>query len=335
MVRHTAIQNRRKYTANLAGHHPPNQHARAQRPDTPKGAGAGAGAGPGPGAGAGGDGAAVYAGVLNGRGRFLHDLVLFGAGSVERRLGLPAGSAGGDEAVLADVPAWSAGALVRLLRMYRLRRPVEVDDVSADFTVWQLCPPEDGAAAPRPAAAGAAAWFPDPRLPALGFRALVPAGEVPPGGAAGGGDCGGFQALRYALGVAEGDREMPSGEALPLECNLDALNGVSYKKGCYVGQELTARTHFKGVIRKRLMPVTLSGGGASPGDAVRLAGGGRRVGKLLAADDGGRGLALLRLRPVLEAAARGESCVVEGSGALLAARRPEWWPGGWGHEEDG
>ena len=53
MVRHTAIQNRRKYTANLAGHHPPNQHARAQRPDTPKGAGAGAGAGPGGGAGAG------------------------------------------------------------------------------------------------------------------------------------------------------------------------------------------------------------------------------------------------------------------------------------------
>ena len=298
-----------------------------------------AGAGPGSGAGAGGDGAAMYAGLLNGRGRFLHDMVLFGAGSVERRLGLPVGSAGGDEAVLADVPAWSAGALLRLLRMYRLRRPVEVEDVSADFTAWQLFPPaEETAGAPpassfRSADAGAAAWFPDPRLPALGFRALVPAGDVPPGGAEGGGDCGGFRALRYTLGVAEGDREMPSGEALPLECNLDALNGVSYSKGCYVGQELTARTHFKGVIRKRLMPVTLSGGGASPGDSVRLEGGGRRVGKLLAAE-GGRGLALLRLRPVLEAAARGEACIVEGSGVLLAARRPAWWPDGWGREED-
>jgi folate-binding protein YgfZ len=264
---------------------------------------------------------------------------MFGAASVERRLGLPAGSAGGAEAVLVDVPAWSAGALLRLLRMYRLRRPVEVEDVSADFTAWQLFPPaEEAARAPPvpssgPADAGAAAWFPDPRLPALGFRALVPAGEVPPGGAEGGGDCGAFRALRYTLGVAEGDREMPSGEALPLECNLDALNGVSYSKGCYVGQELTARTHFKGIIRKRLMPVTLSGDGASPGDAVRLEGGGRRVGKLLAAE-GARGLALLRLRPVLEAAACGEACVVEGSGVLLTARRPAWWPGGWGHEED-
>ena len=303
---------------------------------------AGLGAG---GAGAGG----AYAGLLNGRGRFLHDLVLYDAVAVERRLGLPAGAAEKGDAVLADVPAWSAGALVRLLRMYRLRRPVEVDDVSSDFRAWQLFPPvpAPGAlgAGPSlglgpPALAAESGWFPDPRLPALGFRTLAPRGIVPPG-AEEGGSCAGFRALRFALGVAEGDREIPSGEALPLEFNLDALNGVSYSKGCYVGQELTARTHFKGVIRKRLMPVVLKRGDdgegastAAPGDAVRLEGRRRPVGRLLAVD-GERGLALLRLQPVLEAASRDEACLVEGSGASLTAERPAWWPPSWGREEDG
>ena len=106
------------------------------------------------------------------------------------------------EEVFADVSAWSADALIRLLRKYRLRRSgIDIDNLSRDWCAWQLFPPaEEAARAPPvpssgPADAGAAAWFPDPRLPALGFRALVPAGEVPPGGAEGGGDCGAFRAL--------------------------------------------------------------------------------------------------------------------------------------------
>lgn len=66
-----------------------------------------------------------------------------------------------------------------------------------------------------------------------------------------------FRRLRYALGVGEGEVEIPTGTAIPLEHNLDALNGVSYSKGCYVGQERVSFTHFRGVIRKRLMPVAL------------------------------------------------------------------------------
>ncbi|PNH12885.1 putative transferase CAF17, mitochondrial [Tetrabaena socialis] len=103
-------------------------------------------------------------------------------------------------------------------------------------------------------------WRRDPRLPELGFRALLPAGEAP-SAANGGAVCGAsgedYRALRYELGVAEGEQEIPVGQAAPLDFNLDQLAGVSYSKGCYVGQERNSFTHYRGVIRKRLMPVRL------------------------------------------------------------------------------
>jgi len=67
-----------------------------------------------------------------------------------------------------------------------------------------------------------------------------------------------YHALRLCYGVPEGVHDIVAEENLPLECNLDWLNGVSFSKGCYVGQELTARTHFQGLIRKRMMPVSLA-----------------------------------------------------------------------------
>ncbi len=63
--------------------------------------------------------------------------------------------------------------------------------------------------------------------------------------------------MRYHLGLPEGSEEVRSGEGLPLEANADLCNGVSFSKGCYIGQELTARSRFVGVIRRRLAPITL------------------------------------------------------------------------------
>lgn len=67
-----------------------------------------------------------------------------------------------------------------------------------------------------------------------------------------------YKALRFALGIPEGPVEIPRTQAMPLEYNLDFLGGISYQKGCYLGQELVARTHHRGTIRKRLLPVLLS-----------------------------------------------------------------------------
>ncbi|KXZ46958.1 hypothetical protein GPECTOR_39g452 [Gonium pectorale] len=180
-------------------------------------------------------------------------------------------------------------------------------------------------------------WRRDPRLPDLGFRGLLPASD-PAGESAQGLPGVGedeYRALRYRLGVAEGETEIPAGQAAPLDYNVDVLNGVSYTKGCYVGQERNSFTHYRGVIRKRLMPVRLEplerpeqGAGAAPpppqpaslapGTEVLDAASGRSVGQLrgaVADDQGGCvGIAYLKLDAALAAAeGRGRELIVSGA----------------------
>lgn len=103
--------------------------------------------------------------------------------------------------------------------------------------------------------------FTDPRLQALGMRILAPSDlDV----VAAVNKCGikavpssDYKMFRYKLGVGEGIQELPIGKCFPLEANCDYLHGVSFHKGCYIGQEVTARTHHTGVVRKRLMPLIL------------------------------------------------------------------------------
>lgn len=95
----------------------------------------------------------------------------------------------------------------------------------------------------------------DPRLPTLGRRGIVPLPPSPPDPLAE----RRYRSLRALQGVAEGSVEMPPGLALALEYNLDGLNGVCFNKGCYLGQEMTARSHFVLVMRKRAAPVLVKG----------------------------------------------------------------------------
>lgn len=226
--------------------------------------------------------APVYAAILAPSGRVAHDVHL------HREMG--AGGASGGGAVLADLPAATFDAAVSLLRKMRLRARVTLDDAGDDLAVVvradddraaMMDDPADSApdaASPSPRCSSAApphtplAFLPvDPRLDALGVRGVLPTAAAnallvknPPGDRRRGGEdsCADaaeaeYRRLRYGLGVAEGD-ELAG--LLPLECNLEALRAISFEKGCYVGQELVARTHHAGVVRKRLAPVCFAFG---------------------------------------------------------------------------
>jgi tRNA-modifying protein YgfZ len=137
----------------------------------------------------------------------------------------------GDD-ILIDCEAARAEALVRRLTLYRLRRPITIAPEEALAVHWAL------EAADRPR---------DPRLPALGARWLAPPSAPATG----------WLAHRLSLGVTEGVAELGDGETLWLECNARELNGVSFTKGCFIGQENTARMHHRSKVNRRLVVAPL------------------------------------------------------------------------------
>lgn len=140
------------------------------------------------------------------------------------------------DALLLDVQAARCAPLCKRLAMYRLRAAVTIasrDDLRV-HAAWEDDLPE---------AAG------DPRLPSLGRRALLPARHDSAVGA------DAYRMHRLALGVPEGD-DFGQGALFALEAGLDALGAISFAKGCYVGQELTARMKHRAKDHKRLLPVS-------------------------------------------------------------------------------
>ncbi|XP_026660892.2 putative transferase At4g12130, mitochondrial isoform X2 [Phoenix dactylifera] len=227
---------------------------------------------------------AVYSALLTPQGRFLYDLFLYRPPPVDGKLD-PTGSGpgSGDEeeplTLLADVDAAVLDELLDCLRRYRLRSKVEIENATKEFSCWQrfgvnLSNTASSVQEPEASSVGwgkgvdhagqAAAqgsnlgwqWFKDPRLACLGFRGIFASNITPPLVESDKEtDEQNYLLWRLERGVAEGSTEIPKGEAIPLEYNLARLNAISFDKGCYVGQELVARTHHRGVIRKRLLPL--------------------------------------------------------------------------------
>jgi folate-binding protein YgfZ len=134
---------------------------------------------------------------------------------------------------------------------------------------------------------------PDPRSPQLGMRVLASRAVLEAWAQSHGFVLAGdedYAARRIGLGIPEGAAEFGSAATLALEGNLDILGGVDFEKGCYVGQELTARTHYRGKVRYRLFPVTLDGE-AAPGTEVTA--GEKKIGTLVSQVKG-NGIARLR-----------------------------------------
>jgi folate-binding protein YgfZ len=179
-------------------------------------------------------------------------------------------------------------------------------------------PAEPGAAR----AVSGGVLYVDPRLAEAGGRAVLPKaggeaalrelGFVP-------GDFIDYERLRLACGLPDGSRDLVVEKAILLESNFDELHGVDWNKGCYMGQELTARTKYRGLVKKRLLPVDIAGAAPPPGTQVLLDG--KDAGEMRSAADG-KGLALLRLEQ-LERAMRGDG-VLKAGDATLTARKPDW-----------
>jgi len=147
----------------------------------------------------------------------------------------------GDD-ILLDCEAAEAEALLRRLSLYRLRRRITIVRDLARAVHW--APAGDSG-------------VPDPRLAALGRRWIDAPGEAAEG----------WRELRLLHGIAEGVAELGSDKTLWLEANARELNGVSFTKGCYVGQENTARMHHRSKVNRRLLVFHADG---DPGDAARI-----------------------------------------------------------------
>lgn len=255
---------------------------------------------------------ALHAALLTAQGRYLHDFFIIDL----------------DGALYLDTEAARLSDLIRRLALYKLRSNVTLADASERFLAGVAfggdalaalhLPEEHGAAAPF----GRGIAYADPRLAALGARFLVPRGAgTMPLDAAGlvRADPTAYDRLRLSLGVPDGSRDLSVEKTILLEAGFDELNGVDWQKGCYMGQELTARTKYRALIKRRLFPVTVEGPLPSPGTPVLL--GEQEAGEMRSGRDG-IGLALLRLDAVAEAARSGVPLAA--GTACLTPHKPAW-----------
>ena len=220
-------------------------------------------------------GCAVWAALLTPQGKWVADFFILHDG----------------ERLLLDVERDQAAMIVQRLGRFRLRSKVALSVL--DWHVYAMWGGRDD----LPSDAVAA---PDSRLPDAGWRVLAPA-ELPTNA--------GFaewDARRLQLGLPDGSRDLETEKSVLLEAGFDELGGVSWSKGCYMGQELTARTKYRGLIKRRLVPVTIQGDRPAPGTPV-VRDDGVEVGTMRSGV-GDRALATLRLdslsRPLISGEAR-------------------------------
>lgn len=221
-------------------------------------------------------GEARFGALLTPQGRLLYDLFIIGDG----------------DGALLDVAAEHRAAIIQRLTMYRLRAKVEITPDERTVSALVGAPAEGFVA--------------DPRLPDLGWRGYG-AGLVPNAVEAA------YDAHRLALGVPA-PADWGSDKTYPIEANFDLLNGIDFKKGCFVGQETTSRMKRRGQIKNRMLPVVFDGPPPSFGAEVLT--GELRAGEVLSGQDG-RAMALLRLDRI-----EGATLAVEGR--PVRVEHPSW-----------
>jgi folate-binding protein YgfZ len=253
---------------------------------------------------------ALYGAFLTPQGKFLHELFLAEHG----------------DALLLDTETDRRPDFAKRLSIYKLRSKIVISQPD-DWIVYSLLGEDAAAAVGLPNEPGAAKPFAgglvfvDPRLPAAGLRAWLPVGAEPALAEAGftPAEVSVWDEARIGLGLPDGSRDMPPDKAILLENGFDELNGVDWKKGCYLGQELTARTKYRGLVRKRLLPVEIDGPAPQPGAPILL---GEVEAGEMRTHCGGVGLALIRLEQFEQWSRDGGELRV--GEALLRPRKPDW-----------
>jgi folate-binding protein YgfZ len=204
-------------------------------------------------------GHAVWAALLTPQGKWLADFFIHTDG----------------ERLLLDCERPQVPMVRQRLSRYRLRSRVTLTEADLlVYAVWDGDPDRTGLAAR------------DPRLPEAGWRVLT--GEPIAVNAT----AADWDLHRLRLGLPDGSRDMEAEKSVLLEAGFDELNGVSWTKGCYMGQELTARTKYRGLVKRRLVPVRIDGAAPAPGSPLLRDG--REVGTMRSARDG-YGMAVVRL----------------------------------------
>ncbi|XP_067148145.1 putative transferase CAF17, mitochondrial [Apteryx mantelli] len=261
---------------------------------------------------------ALYAHALNAQGRCLYDLILYRLHERPEE----------EPHILLECDSTVLDAVQKHLKLYKIRRKVSIAPC-LDLSLWAVIPrerPGDIAGSLNKCADQTLVLTPDPRTEVMGWRLITKKEanllDIIPGSHIG--NIQDYHRHRYKQGIPEGVKDLPPGVALPLESNLAYMNGISFTKGCYIGQELTARTHHMGVIRKRLLPVQFSASlplQSIPEGAEILTESGKSAGKFRAGGDE-LGIALLRLANINE-----PLCLnMPGDKVKLTATIPEWWP---------
>src|ERR1043165_4580015 len=254
---------------------------------------------------------AAYAALLTPQGKIMVDMIVAEA---------PTEDGGG---FFLDCPRALCPNLVERLNFYKLRAKVIAEDLSEGLGVmagW------DG-----PGETEYGLCYPDPRLPELGMRCMLPPHLATDAAADLGAtlvDPSEYEADGIALGAPRGGLDFYYNDAFPHEADMDQLNGIDFEKGCYVGQEVVSRVEHRGTARKRVVPVAFEDFAAEAGVAVKA--GEMDIGVMGTSVRGvGRGLAMLRLDRVADALAAGTPLM--SGGMPLRPVKPTWarfdWPG--------
>ena len=236
-----------------------------------------------------------------------------------------------DDGFMIECDAEQAEELYTRLRRYRLRRPVDLAHETglSVWILWEITTPPDNPPATLPATLPAGALR-DSRHPDLGWRLLAPADAT---ANAQGSDTEPasldmWHAVRIAAAIPQGPVDLIPERALMLEAGLDRLGAVDFEKGCYVGQEVTARTHYRGLVKRRLAPFILADTAATPGAAITDDG--KSLGTVLSTASTGTGntgtgsicLAAMKLSDLHRLQAGDGSVQIDGAPAMLSL--PDW-----------